>query len=235
METQFLNDELQFEIKKHGADFTYFVDISQLPKSQNKGYPRAVIFGFSLSVNYLKKVSGVPNYVEQMIKSNQIKSDEFYLKEIEADKLADYIAEDIVSLGYKAYSQSEANIEETGYYCTIHKTTPLPHKTIACLAGIGWIGKHNLLIIPEYGSAFCMCSVLTNAPLETVAYQPMDSKCKNCNICKNTCTVNAIKGKSWDYGISRDEIVDVSLCNTCLKCLVHCPWTQRYIRKANSY
>ena len=36
------------------------------------------------------------------------------------------------------------------------------------LAGLGWIRKRNLLVTPDFGSAICMCSVLTNTPLRTV-------------------------------------------------------------------
>ncbi|MBR0308972.1 MAG: epoxyqueuosine reductase, partial [Mogibacterium sp.] len=43
----------------------------------------------------------------------------------------------------------------------------LPHKTVATRAGLGWIGKNNLLVTPEYGSAIRISSLLTDAPLET--------------------------------------------------------------------
>ncbi len=35
--------ELISEIKKQGADFIYFVDISHLEERQNKGFPTAIL------------------------------------------------------------------------------------------------------------------------------------------------------------------------------------------------
>ncbi|THB73635.1 MAG: epoxyqueuosine reductase [Desulfobacteraceae bacterium] len=226
-----LNYELEKELKTLGANFVYFVDISLLSNEQNKGYLYAIILGIVLSQDYIQKVIDTPDYVKNMVKNNQIEDDEFYQKEMKVDSLADYISGYLTSKGYKAYSQSEKNVISSGFFNEKEKSTPLPHKTIAGLAGIGWIGKHNLLVTPEYGSAICMCTVLTDAPLNTVACNPIKSMCGNCVICKDTCSVKAIKGNTWSAGTSRDELVDVFKCTTCLECLVHCPWTQKYMNK----
>ena len=111
------------------------------------------------------------------------------------------------------------------------KESVLPHKTVALLGGLGWIGKNNLLITPEYGAAQCLGSVLTDAPLETVLQEPLLPKCRNCNICAEVCEKQVLTGKSWSNSLSRDEIVDVYGCSTCLKCLIHCPKTQMYMRR----
>ncbi len=227
-----LGSKLQKELKRKGADFVCFVDVSQLSVEQNKGYPNAVLIGIILSSNYIRKISETTDYVEKIKNNNQINKDEFHQKEIKADRMADYIAQYLISKGYSAYSQSENNILATGFYNEKTKSTSLPHKTIAGLAGLGWIGKHNLLVNPEFGSAFCMCTVLTDAPLETVLYSPLKSQCGNCCICKDICKVEAIKGNAWDIHTARDEIVDADKCNTCLKCLVFCTWTQKYINNA---
>ena len=149
MQTNNINKELQLELKNQGVDFVYFVDISHLPHEQNKRYTTAVLFGKALSAAYLKKVASTPNYVELMKSTQTIKQDEFHLTEINTDQIADHIEGFIVAKGYKAYSQSEANILKTGFYDSENKKTPLPHKTIAGMAGLGWIGKHNLLVTKE--------------------------------------------------------------------------------------
>jgi epoxyqueuosine reductase QueG len=41
-------------------------------------------------------------------------------------------------------------------------TSALPHKTIAILSGIGYIGKSNLFITEEFGAAQCLGSVYRN-------------------------------------------------------------------------
>ena len=44
-------------------------------------------------------------------------------------------------------------------------STVLPHKTVATLAGLGWIGKCALLVSETHGSAVRYNTVLTDAPL----------------------------------------------------------------------
>jgi epoxyqueuosine reductase QueG len=166
-----------------------------------------------------------------MKENNQKNEDEFHLKEAEADRLADFIAYYLTQKGYSAYSQSEDHIYLTGFYNEKTKSTPLPHKTIAVLAGWGWIGKHNLLVTKAFGSAVCMCTVLTDAPLTTVSHPSVPSLCGSCSICNRICPVKAIKGNTWEFSTSRDELVDVYKCNCCLECLVFCPWTQAYLKK----
>ena len=98
------------------------------------------------------------------------------------------------------------------------------------LAGLGWIGKNNLLVTQEYGSALCMCSVLTNAPLPTGNKPIIMHRCGKCTVCKDICPTGVIHGSTWEIGMNRDLIVDVYHCETCLKCLVNCPWTQKYMK-----
>lgn len=226
-----LQEELSRELYKQGADWVHFVDVSQLSDKQNKAFTSAILIGKILSADFIQTITNSPNYVQEMKRNNQVKQDEFHIKETQTDQLADSIAQFLLSKGYSAYSQSEKNIYSTGLYDAKSQSTPLPHKTIANLAGLGWIGKHNLLISSEYGSAISMCTVLTNAPLQTDLYAPANSRCGDCEICKNICPVKAIRGPSWEIGISRDELIDVTKCTTCLKCLALCPWTQKYMKK----
>ncbi len=226
-----LEPELIKELNDQGADFVYFVDISHLSDEQNKQYPAAILMGVVLSPGYIKKITSNPDYVQDMIHNNQISEDEFDQKEMATDRMADYIASYITAKGYSAYSQSEDNLSSTGFYDEKTKSSPLPHKTIAGLGGLGWIGKHNLLVTPEFGSAISMCTVLTDAPIRTVLHTPGKSLCGECRVCVDICSPKAIKGKEWDISTSRDELVDVYQCTTCLKCLVLCPWTQDYVQR----
>jgi len=223
-----IQSELTHQLYHQGVDFVQFVDVSALPDEQNNGLPRAILFGISLTPEYLREISRQPSYIQQKVDSGEIHRDEFELKEKKTNRLADGIAHFIRQKGFNAHSQSEENLAQSGRYNEAIQQTPLPHKTIAHLAGMGWIGKHNLLVTPEYGSAISMCSVLTDAPLETVLYLPEGSQCDDCHICVDACAPGALKGKTWDIQTSRDEIVDIALCTTCLRCLVMCPWTLRY-------
>jgi len=48
--------------------------------------------------------------------------------------------------GYPSCSQSEKSNDQSGGFDAANRSSKLPHKTIARLAGIGYIGKNNLLI-----------------------------------------------------------------------------------------
>ncbi len=226
-----LDRELRSEFQGRGADFIHFVDVSKLSGKQNRGFSTAILLGMVLSPEYIKEITCIPDYVQNMIRCDRIKIDEFHLKELGTDRLADEMAHYLTVQGYSAYSQSEDNLIHTGEYDERTRTSPLPHKTIALMAGMEWIGKYNLLVTLEFGSALSFCTVLTNAPVTTVLHTPADSQCGDCRICQDVCSPGALKGRTWGISTSRDELLDADKCTTCLKCLAFCPWTERYASK----
>ena len=212
-------NELISKLNNSGINFIKAVDISMLSTKENREYSVAILIGIVLS----------PDYIFRLLKENISDHSEFGEKEHRADELAEWTADFIVAKGYKAFAQSEENLSLHGFYDETTKTTPLPHKKIAILAGLGWIGKNNLLIIKEYGSAMCICTVLTNAPLPTENKSIIMPKCGKCTVCKDICPMGVIYGSAWKPGMNRDFIVNVYHCDGCLKCLVNCPWTQKYM------
>ncbi|MGE5627896.1 MAG: epoxyqueuosine reductase [Solirubrobacterales bacterium] len=213
--------DLISELNTRGADFFRVVDVSMLPKEENQGYGIALLIGSALS----------PNYILRGVKEKKLDKSEFRAKECLTDKLAELAEEYIVSKGYKAFAQSERNLSKNGYYDDITKTTSLPHKKIAMMAGLGWIGKSNLLVTRKYGSAICMSSVLTNIPVSAENKGLIMPECGECTICQDNCPSGAIKGTIWEIGMDRSLIVDVNKCSTCLKCLIKCPYTLKYMKK----
>lgn len=218
-------------LTEEGAAFIRFADITGLPSEQNRGLPRAVSFGIPLTPSYVQKVKETPDYVQTIIAQNQVEEDEFHLKELRAGELADRIAGVLVSEGYRAYSLSDNNVIATHAWDADNLRTLLPQKTVAVLSGAGWIGKNNLLITPAYGPALTLGTVLTDAPLATVSTQLMECRCRACRICTDICPTGAIYGKAWEKQIPREERIDVRRCTTCLKCLVHCPYTPKYLKR----
>lgn len=203
-----METEIKNKLVERGADFVYYVDVSRFSSEQNRELPRAILLGTALK---------------------ESTKEAFDAMELKTDRMADHIAGYLSDKGFSAFSQSERNILRNELYDEKTKRTPLPHKAVAGLAGLGWIGKHDLIVNPEYGCGFSMCTVLTDAPLKTVEHTPNDSQCGDCRICTDICHLDAIKGKTWHTGISRDELVDVSICNSCFKCAAECPWTQNYM------
>jgi epoxyqueuosine reductase QueG len=99
------------------------------------------------------------------------------------------------------------------------------------LAGLGFIGINNLLITAEYGCAFSMCTVLTDAPVSTERRPRLSSKCGSCEICRDVCAHKAIHGFEWSESGGRDAIVDVFKCKCPVKCMVNCPYTLEYANR----
>lgn len=229
---KYLNQEIENLLKNQGTKLIHFVSISHLDERQNRQLPNAIVFALPLTAAYIKKVFDTPNYVQARVDDNfNFDDDEYLQTEHKTGKIADQLTMFIIQKGYKAISQSDEALLAEGLFNFERKESILPHKTIALLSGAGWIGKNNLLITPEYGAAQCLGSVLTDAPLETVLHDPLSPECGNCNICMKICEKKVLNGKTWSTTLSRDEIVDVYKCNTCIKCLIHCPKTQAYMNR----
>lgn len=70
----------------------------------------------------------------------------------------------------------------------------LSHKKVAVAAGLGRLGRNNLLVTPEYGSQVRLVSILTDKPLGiTAALSGAASGCGTCRKCIITCPAQAIK------------------------------------------
>lgn len=226
-----IEDEIISVLTGEGASLVRFIDVTALSMEQNRGLPAAIFFGIALTPSYLYKVMETADYVQTMIAQNQVDDDELYLKELKAGKLADQIAGLLVSKGFQAYSQSDDNLIATNAWDYNDSKSPLPHKTLAVLAGVGWIGRNNLLVTPEYGSALCIGTVLTDAPLHVLQPGILENRCGGCKTCVGVCYTNALLGSCWQKNISRKDIIDIHKCTTCMQCLLHCPYTQKYLKQ----
>lgn len=210
--------ELKTIMYEKGVDIIRFVDISELSSEQTQGFTKAIVFSLVLSKKFITDIYNNIN-VEQ---------DEYLEKDKKVNEIAEWLAAYIQKKGYNAYAQSENNNLHNGNYDKITKTSSLPHKTIARLAGLGFIGKNNLLVTEDYGCAFCMCTVLTDAPILVEKYPLIPSNCGSCDICKGICPSKAIHGNEWTRSGGRESLIDVFKCSCPLKCMVNCPWTLKY-------
>lgn len=101
----------------------------------------------------------------------------------------------------------------------------LSHKKIACLAGLGWIGRNNLLVSPLYGSQLRLVTLLTN--LELPESRVLEFGCGDCFSCIEVCPVNAIKEKPEDFDhlacynkldeFRKKNFVGQHICGICVK------------------
>ena len=211
--------ELKSELTLRGVEFIKTIDISMLTEKENRGYNNALLIGFTLS----------PGFIYRFSKENIPDPGEFFQKEHAIDAMAEWTAEFIKQKGYEAYAQSEKNIIADGLITEPQKRSPLPHKKIALLSGLGWIGKNNLLVTKEFGCAVVICTVLTNAPLPKENQDIVVTGCGGCSVCVDICQSKALHGTVWSADVDRDLMIDISRCSFCLRCLTDCPWTQKYM------
>jgi len=75
-------------------------------------------------------------------------------------------------------------------YLGVVDTAPFRDKVWAQRAGLGWIGKHSILITRQYGSWVFLGALLTTLDLEPDA--PHESHCGKCQKCRECCPTGAI-------------------------------------------
>jgi len=76
-------------------------------------------------------------------------------------------------------------------------TGPVFEKRLAQQSGLGWIGKHNLLINKKGGSWFFIGEIITTLELEYDT--PERDHCGSCRHCLNACPTGALgEGHSLD-------------------------------------
>ncbi|HTQ75465.1 MAG TPA: tRNA epoxyqueuosine(34) reductase QueG [Burkholderiales bacterium] len=89
-------------------------------------------------------------------------------------RLADGIAEEIGPFGYRVFTDS----------------APVMEVELARKAGLGWRGKHTLLIARDAGSLFFLGDIYTDLPLPVDA--PVRAYCGSCRKCIDVCPTGAI-------------------------------------------
>ena len=77
----------------------------------------------------------------------------------------------------------------------------LSHRRLGVLAGLGWIGRNNLLVNERFGSQFRLTSILTNMPLKID--KPSEKDCGRCSLCVKICPAQAIKQRPEDFEHAR--------------------------------
>ncbi len=117
-------------------------------------------------------------------------------------------------------------------------TTEFSFKYAAVHAGLGWIGKNDVLITREYGPRVRLSVVLINDVFE---YGKVIEKSEcpiGCNLCINICPCHALKGIMWHISEQRKNIIDYRFCykyrseyikkigrmDACGLCMAVCPF-----------
>ena len=226
-----LTEELKAVLRSSGADL---VGIGDLSAADNCAFRTGVSVAVALPAKVIRDLQKAPTveYFQLYHTLNQALNEivtvgEEFLKE----------------QGFAACAQTTDRVKVSP-----DKTTPLPHKTVATRAGLGWIGKNCLLVTPQYGPAVRISSLLTDAPLEYD--EPVsESRCGACDLCVRKCPAQALKNALWKTGMPREEIADLAACRKkqmeimteqtgietelCGRCFAVCAYTEKYLRNGS--
>jgi epoxyqueuosine reductase len=224
-----LTDEIRALLSAQGCTIVGFADLRCLSKEARQNLDYGIVIGLSYTRKAMEEnMKGMPAaYYEEFTPINK-----------KLPQLAIMTADYLISRGYKALAKVSSMVVQDEDYRTV-----LPHKTVATLAGIGWIGKCATLVTNEVGSALRLTVVLIDAPLECGA-PVMESLCPDdCTACVDVCPGHAPLGGKWRMGVDRDVFFNAHACRPaarahakaalgidetlCGLCISNCPFTMR--------
>ncbi|MCX5907447.1 MAG: hypothetical protein NTY64_09745, partial [Deltaproteobacteria bacterium] len=101
----------------------------------------------------------------------------------------------------------------------------ISHKHVAREAGLGWIGRNNLLVTPDFGAHVRLVTIFTDMPLK--ADTPMAWGCQVCQACIALCPSESIKEKPEDFDhigcyhqiktLVKKAGISQNICGLCVK------------------
>jgi len=224
-----LNNEITELLKQEKCDIVGFADLHCLPIESRQGFDSGIVIALPFTKEAMRENNN--NNLQRYYDEHDPMNRRFIeLKKITADF--------ITNKGYKAETDTPASIIDYE-----NLSSPLSQKTVATLAGIGWIGKCAMLVTNKYGSAIRLTVVLTNAPIDH-GTPITESKCHpDCNICIDICPGKAPLGGLWNTGTDRDDFFNAQAClnaggirakkllgiekNLCGLCISNCPFTKK--------
>lgn len=115
---------------------------------------------------------------------------------------------------------------------------PFSFKFAAVHAGLGWIGKNDVVITQKYGPRVRLSAVLIDAPFaygEKITKSLCPEHCRNC---VDACPHQALHNVTWKIDSVRSDLIDYRLCNekrslsvktlgrkhACGLCMAACPF-----------
>lgn len=122
-------------------------------------------------------------------------------------------------------------------------SNPLPERYIAYLAGIGFIGRNNMIITEKYGSYVFLGEIITDLEIDCADQRsfeevPYYKECKDCDICIRECPTKSINKKRINpniclsYITQKKEITDREMkllkgnVFGCDFCQLKCPYNE---------
>ncbi|MBQ8884940.1 MAG: epoxyqueuosine reductase [Clostridia bacterium] len=163
-----------------GATLVGFCELEKSPLPTAPELRYAVSLAVKLSDAVLKTVDNAPSfmYFQHYRTANAL-----------LDQIAFRVSSELECAGYSAFPVAASQ--------SLGKNNPysglIPHKTVAVLSGLGFVGKSGLFLSEQYGSKLRLATVLTDMPLKS-DLPVIENGCGSCELCKNACPAGAIYG-----------------------------------------
>lgn len=111
-------------------------------------------------------------------------------------RYANPVKEDYHSLLRRLCSQLVSLIRRSDPGCRNRicvDSAPLLERSAAVAAGLGFIGKNNLLIVPNHGSYLYLAEILTTAAVAFPPVEILPNRCGSCSRCLDACPSGALE------------------------------------------
>lgn len=171
---------------------------------------KAVCFGVRLSGSVLEEIEQAPT---------RLYFHHYRTANVFIDQLSLRITNHIQRKGFRALPIPASIIVDWE-----KQKAHLSHKHAGVSAGLGWIGRNNLLVNKELGSKFRLATILTDMPLKLD--KPVKFSCGKCRACITVCPAGAIKEKPEDFDhikcleklkeFQKQRLVDQYICGVCV-------------------
>ena len=125
---------------------------------------------------------------------------------------------------------------------SIENGSIIPLKLAAIRAGMGWQGKHSLLISKKFGTFLALGGIITDADLDHNTVEEPD-RCRNCDKCQTACPMAALDRpyilnvkQCMSYQLQVDHLsaetrsAMENRVGDCEICQESCPWNRKHLK-----
>lgn len=183
-----MKEEIRKFVLDNGANLFGVADLKEYKNELvssliKKGINKGIVIGIKLSKAILNEIDDhpTPEYYHHYRMINLL-----------LDQIATRLTGFIQNKGFLAFPIPASQVIDWEKQRAV-----LSHKHLGALAGIGFLGRNNLLVNPQFGSQFRLISVLTDLPIEPD--KPINMDCGDCIRCISFCPANAISIRKDDF------------------------------------
>jgi epoxyqueuosine reductase len=251
-------DELARDIKRWGNElgFQHVAITDASPGAHNDHLERWLERGFHGEMEYMSRHLALRREPSRLLSGTKrvISARMNYLPDrtqplkILGDRRKAYVSRYALGRDYhkvvrRRLARLASRIEREAQNATVRAfsdSAPVLEKGFAEKAGLGWIGKHTLVLTREAGSFFFLGEIFTDLELPTDDAYPGDH-CGSCTTCMDVCPTGAIVGpreldarRCISYltielkGVVAEELRPLmgNRIFGCDDCQLRCPWNR---------